>query len=85
MEGLREEIDCIDEELLNIIGKRIRIVEEIGKYKKANGLPSLDEERWREVLRSKIVRAQSLGISENFVEKIYNLIHEHSLEIEKEI
>ncbi len=39
----RKQIDKIDEELINVLAKRINIVREIGKYKKENGIPPLDE------------------------------------------
>lgn len=83
LENWRKQIDKVDTELLRALAKRITVVKEIGKYKKSRGIPPLDEKRWQEVMRSKISKARSLNISEKFVEKLYNLIHEHSLEIEK--
>ncbi len=79
---LRKQIDAIDEKLLDILAARMSVVERIGKYKKVRGIPPLDEERWREVLASKLSRARSLNISEVLVENLYNLIHAHALEIE---
>jgi len=78
----RKQIDRLDEELINVLAKRINIVKKIGKYKKENGIPPLDQKRWQEVLKSKLSKARLLNISEKFVERIYNIIHEHSLEIE---
>ena len=82
LENWRKQIDKLDEELVNILAKRINIVREIGKYKKAHGLAPLDQKRWQEILRVKLSKTHSLNISEKFIEKLYNLIHEHSLEIE---
>ena len=84
LERLREQIDALDEELLNILAKRINVVREIGKYKKARSIPPLDEKRWQEVLKSKLSKAHSWNVSETLVESLYNLIHEHSLEIEND-
>jgi len=78
----RKQIDKIDEELINVLAKRINIVREIGKYKKENGIPPLDEKRWQEVLKSKLSKACLLNISEKFIKKLYEVIHDHSLEIE---
>ncbi|MCJ7804330.1 chorismate mutase [Patescibacteria group bacterium] len=82
LKNWRKQINKLDGELLNILAKRINIVREIGKHKKTYGIPSLDEKRWQEVLQSKLSKARSLNIPEKFIEKLYNLIHEHSLEIE---
>jgi len=78
----RKQIDKIDEELINVLAKRINIVREIGKYKKENGIPPLDEKRWQEVLKSKLSKTCLLNISEKFIKKLYEVIHDHSLEIE---
>ncbi len=78
----RKQIDKLDEELLNVLAKRTNIVREIGEHKRTYGIPPLDEKRWQEVLQSKLSKARSLNIPEKFIEKLYSLIHEHSLEIE---
>jgi len=82
LKNWRNQIDELDEELLNIFAKRINIVREIGKHKKTYDIPPLDEKRWQEVLQSKLSKARSLNIPEKFIEKLYSLIHENSLEIE---
>ena len=84
LENLREQIDELDHELLCVLAKRMDIVREVGKYKQERGIPPLDEKRWQEVLRSKLLLALSLNISEKFIENIYNLIHEHALELEND-
>ena len=83
LEELRKEIDALDQEILNILEKRFTVVKQIGAIKKSNGLPVLDEKRWQEVLESKLIKARDLGLSENFIKKIYDIIHDHALELEK--
>jgi chorismate mutase len=80
----REQIDALDEQLLVTLASRARAVEEIGRLKKARGIAPLDEARWRKVLGSKLDRARALGLSEEFVEKLYDLIHEYSLALERQ-
>lgn len=82
---LRKQIDATDEELLNILAKRIQIVDKIGKLKKNNGIKPLDKQRWKKVLDSKLLKAKSLNLPEQFIKKIYSLIHKQSLEIENNI
>ncbi len=82
LEDWRKQIDALDEELLHILGKRINIVREIGKYKKANGIAPLDQKRWQVVLDSQLSKAELVNLSEDFIKKLYDLIHEYSLEVE---
>lgn len=82
LEDWRKQIDALDEELLHILGKRFNIVREIGKYKKAKGIPPLDQKRWQTVLESQLSKAKLHNLSKDFIKKLYNLIHEYSLEIE---
>lgn len=82
LENWRKQIDGFDKDLLYTLAKRADIVREIGKFKKARNIAPLDQKRWQEVLQSKLLEAHALNLSEEFIEKIYNLIHEYSLEIE---
>lgn len=80
----RKQIDALDDQLLNILVKRVKIVRKIGKFKKAHEIKPFDEKRWQDVLKSKLSKALLLNLSSNFIKKIYTLIHEYSLKIENE-
>ncbi len=82
LDGLRKQIDACDERLLLALRDRKDVVALVGKYKKTRGLSSLDEKRWLVVLESRLARAKELGLSEDFVLKVYNLIHQYSLGVE---
>ena len=84
LENWRKEIDALDKELLEIVAKRMDIVRKIGELKKLKNLPALDEERWQEVLSSKLTLAEFLKLPKTFVEKIYTIIHEEALKIEED-
>lgn len=79
----RKQIDDIDEDILAFLAERMKIVGEIGKFKRLHSIALLDEKRWQKVLESKLSKANGLNLSEKFVQKLYDLIHQHSLEIEK--
>lgn len=83
LEDWRKQIDLLDDELLHILTKRLNIVRKIGKLKNTHGFKLLDEKRWQQVLQSKLAKAKSLNLPPEFIGKLYNLIHEQSLEIEK--
>lgn len=79
---LRRQIDSLDEQLLQLLARRMADVRSVGQYKKGRGLPPLDEQRWQTVLQTRLDRAESLGLSEEFIAKLYQLIHEYALSIE---
>lgn len=83
MENLRKDIDDTDKQLLVILAKRFELVRKIGKLKKEQNLKPLDSKRWEEVLKTRSELAKKINLSTKFVEKLYNLIHKYSLEIER--
>jgi chorismate mutase len=81
---LRRQIDGLDKQLLQLLARRMAEVREIGRYKQAHSLAPLDEQRWQTVLQSWLVTAESFGLSEEFITKLYKLIHEYALSIESD-
>ncbi len=85
LESLRKQIDQLDDILLDTLAKRVEVVKAIGEYKKTQGLPALDQERWQKVLRSRINKGQKRNLSKDFTKNLYTMIHKQSLEIENNI
>lgn len=79
---LRSEIDELDKVILKNLSKRMRLVKKIGEVKKLNNIDLLDEKRKSDVLKLWKNTAKLENISENFIEKIYEMIHAHSIKIE---
>lgn len=82
MKTLRKEIDVIDDALLNLLAKRMEIVQKIGEYKQKRGLPALDQKRWDALLTRLTSKAKATGIDPNFVKIIWNSIHKYALTYE---
>lgn len=82
LQQLRDQIDLMDEQLLTALSRRAKLVDEVGRYKKARGLEPLDMTRWQQVLHAKKARAAELGLCPEFIDELYNLIHEYSLHLE---
>ena len=83
LKNLRSEIDVLDEQLMDVIAKRIEVVRKIGNFKKINNIEFLDEKRLQEILKVRIEKAKTLHLSEDFIKSLYILLHEYSLEVEK--
>lgn len=70
---------------MEVIGERERVVREIGLYKAKNNIPSLQADRFKQVLEKSIAAGQKEGLSATFVTEMMNAIHRESLRIEEEI
>ncbi len=85
LDVLRNRIDAIDSELLEILASRIAIVKEIGKYKKENNVTALQINRWSQLMDSRVNLGKKLDINETFVKILFQLIHEDSVRMQTEI
>lgn len=85
LNNFRRMIDEIDEELINILKKRISVIEAIGLYKKEHNITVFQLERWQEILRTRTQLAEKLGLSRNHIEKLCQLLHEESIRVQNEV
>lgn len=79
LQQLRQQIDVIDEELLSLISKRMKIADEIGVYKKLNNIAILQTERWNEILNKALKQKDNLNLSTDFIKKYYEAVHLESI------
>ena len=80
--SLREEIDQLDEQLWEVIGKRADVVRQIGEWKRQHGEQVVQPERWQEVLQHCQSVADKYGLSETVVQEVMEAIHNESVRIE---
>lgn len=82
---LRNMIDEIDDELINVLKKRTQVIEQIGLYKKEHNITIFQLERWQEILRTRAQWAEKLGISRLHVERLCQLLHDESIKIQNDL
>lgn len=82
---LRRIIDSIDEELLQILAKRMKIVEQIGEYKRENNITIFQLERWNEIIHTRSDLGENLDLDVEFIKRILMEIHKESIQIQTEI
>lgn len=82
---LRKQIDELDDQLLEILAKRMRVSCEIGTYKKEHNMPILQTTRYDEILQKRTSLAERLGMSTEFMKIILETIHEESVRHQMEI
>ncbi len=82
---MRTQIDLIDDQIMDMLGKRMKIVDSIGALKKKNNVAILQVKRWNEVLGRMILEGEENKLSEEFVLKIYKAIHQESINHQKKV
>lgn len=82
---LRQQIDQMDNELLEILNKRMRISREIGQYKKEHRMQIVQTDRYDSILRSRIKLAEDMGMSGDFMKDVLVAIHEESVRQQIEV
>jgi len=85
LDDFRKQIDLIDDQIVNLLNKRMIVVKKIGKWKRKKRIKPFDRVRWQKVLTDKIKKAKKLSINPELVEKIYRAIHEEALKVEEKI
>ncbi len=82
---LRSQIDLIDDQIMDMMGKRMKIVDTIGGLKKKNNVAILQVKRWNQILQRMIHLGREYKLSEEFVLKIYKAIHQESIDHQKKV
>jgi len=77
---LREKIDKIDRDLLEILADRMSVADEIGQYKKDNNITILQSTRWDEIVRNRMKVGLEKNLSAGFVQKLCEIIHKESID-----
>lgn len=76
---LRKQIDECDNALIEILSKRMRISREIGLYKKEHKMTILQRERYGEIIAKRGVQGLQCGMDPEFLQKVFEAIHEESV------
>lgn len=82
---LRKQIDELDEQLLTLLAKRMRISQEIGTYKLEHNMPVLQSGRYDQLLKSRQDIGSKLNLSGEFVDSIVKAIHEESVRVQLDL
>ncbi len=82
---LRAQIDVLDHQLIESLGKRMKIADEIGSLKNKNNVAILQAKRWTEILGNMIAEGEVNQLSEEFILKIFKAIHQESINHQKKV
>lgn len=82
---LRKQIDECDNDLIQLLAKRMRVCREIGTYKKEHGVNILQTGRYNEILDKRGAQGVLCGMDQAFIKKVFEAIHEESVRQQMEI
>ncbi len=82
---LRTKIDVLDHQLIESLGKRMKIADSIGALKKKNNVAILQTKRWNQILGKMILEGEENQLSEEFILRIFKAIHQESINHQKNV
>jgi chorismate mutase len=85
LDELRCIIDRLDNDLLEVLAKRMAISTQIGEYKRDNNLTILQVAHWKKIVEAYILKGNQLGLPKDFIKGLYHLIHDESIRRQTEI
>lgn len=83
--ALRKQIDEIDNDIMEMLSKRMRVCREIGQFKKEHNMTVLQTSRYNEILEKRGAQGVLCGMNADFVKTVYEAIHEESVRQQIEI
>lgn len=82
---LRDTIDEIDKDLINVLHDRMKVSQKIAQLKKDNNITIYQKERWTEVINNALEEGKKLGMNLSFINNILSAIHEESINLQDSV
>ena len=79
LEKMRQQINQLDDELMQLLSQRMKVAERIGQYKKENNITILQTKRWNEILDRACKKGDKMGLTKEFVTKYLDAVHMESI------
>ncbi len=81
----RKKIDSLDDQIVDLLIEREKIIQEVAVLKKAENIPPVLQDRVDEVRERNVARATSKGGSPDYMREIYKKIIQLSCDIEQAV
>ncbi|SKB74699.1 3-deoxy-D-arabinoheptulosonate-7-phosphate synthase [Salegentibacter holothuriorum] len=82
---LRAKIDVADNQLIELLAKRMKVSDEIGQVKKSQNVSVLQTKRWNEILGKMVLEGEQHGLSEEFILRLFKAVHQESINHQEKI
>ncbi|TCZ74376.1 chorismate mutase [Flaviaesturariibacter aridisoli] len=85
LEKLRQQINQLDDELMQLLSQRMKLADRIGQYKKEHNITILQTRRWNEILERAIRKGERHGLSQEFITRYLDAVHMESIHHQNKI
>ena len=79
LKDFREELSDIDQDLIDLLKKRMDISEQIGSYKKDLNMVIFQKSIWENAFKQNVKSALKSDLSEDFASELFKIIHQESI------
>lgn len=84
MQRLRERIDEVDHEIVELLALRMQVAKNMGELKRTFKVSTLQPSRWQEILASRTAAGEKKGLDADFISQMYQMIHEEAIRVQEE-
>jgi chorismate mutase len=82
LSAYRSRIDNIDEEIISLLAKRMKICNEIGEFKNLHGMTVVQADRYAELIADRLKDGELAGLDSDFLKKLFTAIHTESVRLQ---
>jgi chorismate mutase len=82
LSAYRSRIDNIDEEIISLLAKRMKICNEIGEFKNLHGMTVVQADRYAELIADRLKGGELAGLDSDFLKKLFTAIHTESVRLQ---
>ena len=79
IDNIRDQVRSLDDRLFDLLSDRMRLSEDVGQLKRDNNITILQEDHWRKIINSRLDESDKFNLTEPFVRKIMDAIHQESI------
>jgi chorismate mutase len=79
LEYLRQLMDSLDAEIIDLLAKRMELSGQMGEVKRSCNMTAFQPARWREIVETRGERAEIHNLSKEFIVDLYEKIHHESI------
>jgi chorismate mutase len=85
LNNLRAQIDVVDNQIIDLLGKRMQAADGIGALKKSKNVAILQNKRWNEILGKMVLEGEQHGLSEEFILRMFKAVHQESINHQEKV
>jgi chorismate mutase len=85
IEDIRQMVDSLDAEIVDIISRRMQLMKTLGGIKAENNIPVYQPERWREIIENRTKQGSNVELNDEFILKLFEVLHDKSIKVQLDV